>query len=219
LNNYGQLSSGYIDGGTGTDTLSLNDSIGVDLSPSVISDQKVTNIEALFLGSTGANYAVIGSAGGAVTWGIASVFGGVGVTNAINASNITTAINIFGDTESDALTGGASSDTLKGWSGNASKNGSSDTLTGGFGADTLIAGDDTANAYGLSNNATLFINGFDSGSGADMIRITGSSADYAFTAGKSPNTFTLDYKGDVIASLINVSGTPTTTDNLIGSVV
>jgi len=176
VNDYTQITSGFIDGGgTGADVdrLQIRTSLGSTTGPtySSINTNNVVNIEELQLGSTAANYVILdGSAG----WGIPTVSGGADVQNFISTNNLNASVTLNGNNLSDNITGGNFADQLQGYTGPVGANTSNDTLSGGGAADTFVLGDATGNAYRLNNtnSPVAYINGFDEG--IDILRLSGN---------------------------------------------
>jgi Ca2+-binding RTX toxin-like protein len=137
-----QLANNDINGGTGTDTLTLG-TAGTYANTDFVG---IANMDVLVL-ADGTNDVAIGGSG------ISTVYGGTG-NDDIDASAYATPVALYGgagDTQSgaDTLTGGSGEDWLQAWTNsNPVLNTSDDTLTGGSGADWFVLGNATGNAYG-----------------------------------------------------------------------
>ena len=144
VDSYSQITSGYIDGGVGTnDTLEIVTSFA---GVAQYNTDTVDNVERLQLGNTGINQVILNN--GSSAWGIATIAGGANVNNEISAFSLNAQVTLLGGNLQDELTGGNNNDRLQAWYGPAaSGNSNSDTLTGGNGSDVFVIGDGNSNAY------------------------------------------------------------------------
>ncbi|MCA6361056.1 calcium-binding protein, partial [Phenylobacterium sp.] len=178
----GEVSAGEtLNGGTGTNTVSLTASIDM-------TGASFTNISAVTIGSgltgtfsgaqlTGQTFTLSGVAGGATEFLVVNVDAGGTASLATlgTISDLTVQINgstgnenITGSAISDTITGGAGDDVLSGGNGD-------DTLAGGAGTDNLAggAGDDTF-IYTTTTDAAAGET-VDGGGGTDTVRVTGAT--------------------------------------------
>ncbi|MCA6245069.1 MAG: hypothetical protein IM666_15060, partial [Phenylobacterium sp.] len=175
----GEVSAGEaLDGGTGTNTVSLTASI--DMTGATFS-----NISAVTIGSgltgtfsgsqlTGQTFTMSGVVGGAVETLVVNVASGstVNLGTLGTISDLTVQIN--GATGNENITGSGAADSMIGLAGNdtlAGGNGD-DTLWGDAGADSLVGGanDDTF-LYSVASESAAG-EAVDGGAGTDTVRVT-----------------------------------------------
>lgn len=152
------VSSGYIDGGTGTNTLYVNGTTGVSLNFNIINIQKV-------YGSDGGN----DSLNGVLATDVKEIYGRQGDDT------------LGGGDESDLLHGGQGNDVLLGREGDDLMFGGvgNDVMTGHEGDDTLTGGDGNDSFYGSAGNDVFYIDAgdstFDGGADYDTAYIEGDT--------------------------------------------
>jgi hypothetical protein len=116
VDNYGQVTLGYIDGEAGTaDTLTFQNSLGTSvIDMAGIQSTNVSNIEEIQLGNTASNYVnLVGTAG----WSIPTITGGADVQNFITTFNLNASVTLVGGNLSDDITAGNFADRLLGYIG------------------------------------------------------------------------------------------------------
>lgn len=196
LGNGGALVDATLDGGNGTDRISVAGSHGLNV-PATFSFAKASSVEQLFSTGTARANVVLGTT--AQTAGIATinVAASTASGNVVDVSAYTTlgTTLVGASTASNTLTGGAAGDTLTGGSAN-------DTLTGGLGNDVLNAGGGSDEL--VADDADTLVDG---GDGLDTLKI---AADASFLATELTNietaTATVD-GADLTVSLLDVKGT------------
>ncbi|MCA6231193.1 MAG: calcium-binding protein, partial [Phenylobacterium sp.] len=170
-----------LDGGAGTNTVSLTASI--DMTGATFS-----NISAVTIGSgltgtfsgsqlTGQTFTMSGVTGGAVETLVVNVASGTTASLASLGTISDLTVQINGATGNENITGTTIADTISGLAGN-------DTLVGDAGNDTLQGGAGIDSLVGAANDDTFIFNAtadtgagesVDGGSGTDTVRVTGAT--------------------------------------------
>lgn len=202
-----------LDGGTGTDTLTVIRSsplggIVVDLSSTVdqitfFNGATNTAVQKGFENINLSQY----------TGGFGADITGSSLANTITGTSMSDAIS--GGAGNDSLVGGAGNDTISGGEGNDTITGGTgaDSLTGGNGTDTFIiaTGDSTPSFSGTGNSGA--VSGYDiitdfSLAGGDVLDVSGTGA-VAADAAALTNDSTLTVGGVVVSSVHIATGVAT----------
>jgi len=108
---------------------------------------------------------------------------------------------LYGGDDIDELNGGAGNDYLNGYSiGTGFK---FDTLVGGTGADTFVLGEDFVYYLEEGDQFALIVD-FSRAEG-DKLQVFGSISDYSLEDGYAPGMTSVNYQGELIAAVENVT--------------
>ncbi|NEQ23825.1 MAG: calcium-binding protein [Microcoleus sp. SIO2G3] len=108
---------------------------------------------------------------------------------------------LYGGDDVDELNGGAGNDYLNGYGiGTGFK---LDTLVGGTGADTFVLGEDFVYYLEEGDQFALIVD-FSRAEG-DKLQVFGSISDYSLEDGYAPGMTSVNYQGELIAAVENVT--------------